>query len=393
MALAVRAGVGQWMLATGRHRLPDSELYVAYAETIAEGREYALGKHGAAIAAKRTPGYPAFVAAAWAVGGRGDAAVVRLQWLLGTLTAALVGLFGHLLHRSAPAVVPAGTGWWSALLVALAPYAVVMDGYLLTESLFSTLLAATLCVGWSAAEARDMRRRWLLVGAGALAGAAVMVRPSVLLACPLLPLLGRRSGDRPPRLLADAGCVLLGFVLACGPWWGRNAFRYHTFVPTALNGGESLYDGLGPQATGASDMRFAEPWSMGERAEDRMWRRKALAAAAAEPARIVRLAWVKLGRFWSPWPNAAQFRTPAVMALTTAATVPAWALMLAGLARLGREGRWRIALACTAVVVYFTALHTVFVASVRYREPALLPAYPLAGMVLAGWWRRWRQAA
>ena len=69
-----------------------------------------------------------------------------------------------------------------------------------------------------------------------------------------------RQGRRPRSCSAWSSSM--------APWWVRNARVYGRFVPTALWMGASLYDGLNPAATGASDMRFLdepEIWPLDER--------------------------------------------------------------------------------------------------------------------------------
>ncbi len=96
--------------------------------------------------------------------------------------------------------------------------------------------------------------------------------------------------------------------------------RYRPFVPTTLQVGASLYDGLNPKATGASNMEEFVPRftaaeerraaaAGGNRQEplelrlDRRMRDAALAWAWANPGRALQLAGVKFLRMWNVWPN------------------------------------------------------------------------------------------
>ena len=117
--------------------------------------------------------------------------------------------------------------------------------------------------------------------------------------------------------------MLAGLIVAMTPWWIRNARLSGRFVPTTLQVGASLYDGLNPQATGASNMDLApEPVKdLRRRAAsgevprdaalevelDRRFRVAARAFARDNPARVARLAADKLRRIWNLWPNEPSF--------------------------------------------------------------------------------------
>jgi hypothetical protein len=172
------------------------------------------------------------------------------------------------------------------------------------------------------------------------------------------------------------------------PWWIRNARIYGRFVPTALWLGASLYDGVSPRATGASDMipflRDPEIWPLDEQDQDAKLTRRAIAFARDEPGRVLELALIKMGRYWSPWPNAAEFRSWGLAIAGAIVEVPILALMTLGLWDRRRDPRAWVLLA--GPILYFCALHAVFASSMRYRIPGEMPALGLTaiGCLAAG---------
>jgi hypothetical protein len=190
--------------------------------------------------------------------------------------------------------------------------------------------------------------------------------------------------------------VLLGSLAALTPWWVRNAVVTHHFVPTTLQVGASLYDGLNPRATGASDMRWGQTIAADERKHlpkgggvsvdspeyrvDRRLRREAMQWAGEHPWQVVRLAGAKLARVWNIWPNEAQFSAWPVRLLVVFTYVPIVILGIIGARRTVGRG-WPYGV-CWLPAVYLSLIHAIFVSSLRYREPALLPWMVLAAAAL-----------
>ncbi|WP_165246250.1 ArnT family glycosyltransferase [Paludisphaera soli] len=365
--------------------LPDAEYYWKLAETIRDGELFQIVEWGdIPHFALRTPGYPLFLAACrWLLGDRPLGARL-VQAGLGALSVWLVfrlarAATGEADRRAAPV---------ASALTAIHPYFVIMSVLLLSEALFVPLLLAFL---WAMAVLwdRDATRAMLApaMGAGVAAGASVLVRPSCLLYFPAATaawLACRAVSKRPMRPAAVAALVVaIGFAGVMAPWWVRNARIYGAFVPTALWMGASLYDGLNPNATGASDMRFLnEPdvWPNSEQDQDELLRRRAFAFARENPGRALELAVVKLGRYWSPWPNAEGVRSPWLTIASGLVMTPLLGLTAFGLWTLRRDPRAWILLA--GPILYFAVIHAAFASSMRYRTPGEVPAMGLAAVGL-----------
>ena len=284
-------------------------------------------------------------------------------------------------------------------MAALYPGAVALGALVLSEAPFLALMLAQLCLWTAAWQARSIgKAAALAVLTGLAAGAATLVRPSWLLFTPLAlaaAILFGGTGDasgtrRRPAALAAA--ILAGLVLAMAPWWVRNARVTGHFVPTTLQVGASLYDGLSPTATGASRMDFVAPMTEAERRHpaaaggrlsdgfeyrlDRRMGSEALTWAWAHPGRVAELAAIKLVRLWNIWPNEPRLSAWPIRLVVALSYLPVLALGLAGAVGSFRRS-WPYVL-CWLPAAYFTLLHVVFVSSIRYREPAMLALMVLA---------------
>jgi hypothetical protein len=180
------------------------------------------------------------------------------------------------------------------------------------------------------------------------------------------------------------------------PWWIYASFIAGRFVPTSLQVGASLYDGLHPGATGASDMQFVpkfvaeqrradlqqkpDPKQLFEDRLDERMKQASVSWAKTHPGRVAELAGIKFVRIWSPWPNAAEFRSLTLRLVLMLSYTPAMILAGIGLWRSRKLG-WPVLLLVTPAV-YFTLLHVIFVSSIRYRQPAMIPLLVLSAVAV-----------
>lgn len=378
---------------------PDSESYWQLAENLARGEPYGTNPERRVF---RTPGYPLLLAPLFILAD-GPPPVIWARVLgavLGTAAVAGIALLARLLFGRSAAVL-------AALAAAVYPGAIAMSVFVLSEAPFCPLMVLhlVLCAyAWRSSQRRP-QAMFALAG-GVAAGLATLMRPSWLLFTPLAlaVLVVQRSQRR--RALWLGAWMLVGLAATMMPWWVRNWHVTGRFVPTTLQVGESLYDGLGPQARGGSNMRFVDEFrqrlreedarrgandgrSFEQRLDDRM-RRASWEWTAEHPAEALQLAFVKFGRMWKPWPNEPSLSDWRFRLVVAVGYTPLLILGLYGVWRYARRG-WPYVL-CLLPAVYFTALHVIFVGSIRYRQPAMLALIVLAAGTVSGWLERARPA-
>lgn len=414
-AFGIRLGAATWwqqrLGGPGAFAMPDTHSYWLLGQQLAAGEPYEYG--GRDFQAFRAPGYPFVLAALFRVWGPdasmlsarilgavlGTAAVAGVMWLSNSLFGSRAeGESKHNEGREWSNSV----GWLAGGLAAIYPGAIAMSIFVLSEALFCPLMLLHLVCWVKATTAGTPRgcRAWSISG-GVAAGLAILTRPSWLLFTPfVLASLVLTSPNRRRHLLVG-GWMALALCAAMAPWWVRNYCVTGHFVVTTSQVGASLYDGLNPDATGASEMSFAESFyrqqkkadaKAGRSAKgfevrlDRRLRNAALAWAANHPRRVTGLMGRKFMRIWNIWPNEESFRQGWLGTVVAAGYTPLLALSLVGAGIWGRRG-WPPVI-CLFPAIYFTGLHLVFVGSIRYRQPAMLVWLILAAAVMvAAWWR------
>lgn len=403
LALGVRiVGAIWWEQRLARQNqvfdFPDSESYCHLAKRLAHGESFEFGPDGKIF---RTPGYPMLIAPGYWLEGT-DPPRWWLRGLgiaLGVATVAAAMALARQLFGERAALL-------AGLFIAFDVGAVSLSVFALSEAPFCPLMLIHLwlwAASWQAEESGLSRNRGLTLAfaGGVVAAIATMMRPSYLLFVPFASVLGCLWFRPITRHVKLAAIMLLGLSAAMSPWWIRNAMISGEFVPTTLQVGASLYDGISPEANGASDMRFVPPFTQKQREQDaaaveppvgtfesrldRSLKNASIAFAKENPRRVVELAGIKFLRIWSPWPNAAELGGGLLRLATALTYLP---ILMLGIAGLIRFRSMPFAWLCFVPAVYFTSLHVIFVSSLRYRQPAMLAVAVLAGAMLATWLRR-----
>lgn len=320
-----------------------------------------------------------------------DILLVRLaQVLISSATVALI-------WWSARRLFGGRSAFFAALLAALYPFFVYYVGVLLSETLAIFLVALAL-----AALVAMWQEKALLypVAAGATLGLLCLTRSSFLLLPLLVALVWVAVRQPRRRAVLEAVLMLVIWAGVLVPWVARNHLVTHgRFVPGTLTAGWSLYEAAGPGADGGPRMEHIqwpdavwprEASSLDEYQADRYVSRLALEHMRRQPVEAARLAVKKLARLWNVVPNFEGFRSPLYLVVSVLGYVPV--MVLALIAVVARRHSWRRWLVLVVPVVYLSAIHSVFVGSIRYRVPAMVGLLVLAGAgaaaVLGRWWGR-----
>jgi len=229
------------------------------------------------------------------------------------------------------------------------------------------------------------------------------------------------------------GAFAVGMVLIMSPWWIRNYLVFEAFVPTTLQVGASLYDGLHDGASGSSDegMQFTLETENQLREFDRLWHArhdsknssgdhaleedgptsslsndwlanhlddlesdrlvpfeirlnqslfsKAISWAIENPYATAKLALIKSVKMWTPRPTATEIGGLWVHLAEAIGYLVIGIFAVIGFLQLKPSQRFP-AIIYASPVLYFALLHTIFVGSVRYRQPAILVLTIVSGI-------------
>ncbi|MBN2191699.1 MAG: glycosyltransferase family 39 protein [Polyangiaceae bacterium] len=223
-------------------------------------------------------GYSAFLAAGYATCGR------LVEWLFGSrsyvapLGNALIGaLTAGAVHRLARYFMNPTRARIAGAITALHPGLIVYTAVLMSEPLTAFLLVTT---GWTAVAWRGSVRGVLL--AGVILGLATLVRPSALLAAPLLVVTQPRPWRK--ALLRGTAATILCLAVVL-PWTARNCRVMDGCALVSTNAGWNLAIGALSDTGRFVALRAKDgcPVVTGQVQQDRCWGEVGRRAIARDP--------------------------------------------------------------------------------------------------------------
>lgn len=401
----------------------DAGVYHRLALCILEQQDFCLNTN-------RTPGYPAFVAAVYALFGVQPWVVLALHVLVDATTIALTYALG--LWLFSPIVASA-----ASLLLAVDPTSLFTSSSLLTDSLFALLFLCSVALFLRGLDAA--RLRWALATGLAL-GLAAWVRPSAQYLPVLLVFAALCRAGWPWRRRIAFGCAtVLAFLLTISPWLVRNHQQFDAWGLATVKGEtllnwqaafmlvwrdhktvEAVRKELAQEARAAGWVEGGNPFANAAVQEQVALRHIRANPEAYASAMLRGMAFMylntgtdriagKLGivdptaprvnrrndpSLSSMFERALRDKGPARLALGAAlATINLlqYALALAGCWIAWRNPRWRwLALFFMLLVAYFTVTSGVS-AEARYKMPVTPLYLLLAGLAVQAAWQRRRR--
>ena len=274
-------------IAWAREPVWDGHYYHFGAERIAQG----LGYSEDVLAGGQTlwkpwvhypVGYSALLGLVYKIAGSSLVVAPVVNALLSAATVAVV-------HRFARYSLSENRARIAAAFTALHPGLIAYTVVVMTEGLAALLLLAA---GLVALRFRGIRG---LLGAGALLGLATLVRPSSLLAAPLLAF----TQPAPAFRALGRSAIALGVALVIvSPWTIRNCVRMDGCALVSTNGGWNLAIGALTETGRFRTLRAADgcPIVKGQVEQDRCWAKVGRDTILADPGNWLRLIPKKLGQ-------------------------------------------------------------------------------------------------
>ena len=416
LAVLLRLGVALYLgdEVDAPELLTDQRSYHALGARLVAGHGFSFADNWYPFTQAETPTshwsflYSLLVAGVYAVTGAHPLAVRLVQAVLGGLLLPwMVYRLARTLYLNpsqenraeAESIAPV-----AALIAAISGYFVSYAATLMTETFFIAVLLWTLERGLALANRLRnepaLRSLWLLgLALGVGLGLATLLRQSILPWVPVLFLYLLWLGWRTKHLRATivtlglAGLILVAFVL---PWTLRNFLIYDDFLLLNSNAGYAMYSAQHPMH-GTSFREFdAAPlpediWGRPEPEMDRVLMQRGIQFVLEDPVRYLLLSLSRVRALFEFWP------TPDTTLLHNIGRTVSFGLLLPFLLyglvlAVRRPGFVKQNALLFLFAAFYTILHLLTWAMVRYRLPVDAALIPLAALAVVDLFQRVRAA-
>lgn len=377
-------GIGDWyFFHWGANLIADGHWFVEPFEKVFHGRLVPSAGH--------PPLWELILSGTSFLGGTSYIAHRAVGCFLGAATIVVIALLARRLGGDRAGLV-------AAAVAAVYPVMVAADGSLMSEGLYSFLIAGALLAAFRLRERADVRST---AGLGALIGLAALTRSEALA---LLPLLAFPIAlTRPARRWRLAGVALLAAAIVIAPWTIRNWAEWGRPVLISTNDGTLLAGANCDRTYHGRDTGFWNIKCISERSiaseprQEARWRSEGLTYAKDHAGRLPAVLAVRVLRTWDlyqprrmvlfaegRWVRADQAGVIAYFLLLPIAFAGGWLLRR-------RRGDILTLLAPVALVLL---LSLIGYGIPRFRAPAEITIVVLAAVALARLTeRRWPSGA
>lgn len=354
----------------------DASAYDNIARNLLAGYGFTDGS----LLASKPPVYPLVVATMYLVSGSNDPLTAKIaQVLFSLLLCGLICILGQKFFNEK-------VGLLAAALFAIDGIFIYFTAQVLSDILFALLVLAGVMVlkrGLDSHNWADFGWAGLFIALATQTKGTSILLP-VFLAAALL-IAGRKNLGK--YLLV----FLTVYVLALLPWTVRNYQWFNRVIISSTNGGQNLLEANNPYLKFSelgnwpvySDLvimnpEYSAPPKLNEAEWDRFLRGKAVDFIVHNPGRVLILSAAKFIKYWTPWPVYPWPFPVLLMAFLTQGLA-----VIAGVAGIWLLRKdWRQNILPLGLILYFTLMHLVFFAMIRYRMVIMPYLYIFAAYVL-----------
>ena len=353
----------------------------AYAyDSIARNLLAGYGFTDGSMLASKPPVYPLAVATMYLVSGSNDPLAAKIaQILFSLLLCGLIYILGQKIFNEQ-------AGLLAAALFAIDGIFIYFTAQVLSDILFVLLVLVGVMLlkqGLSSNNWADFGWAGFFISLATLTKGTSVLLPFFLAGALLV--AGRKNLGK--YLLIFLTVYLLTLV----PWAVRNYQWFNRVIISSTNGGQNLLEANNPYLRFSelgnwpvySDLvkmnpEYIAPPKMNESDIDLFLRAKAVKFMVTNPGRSLILSAAKFIKYWTPWPVYPwSFKIILLAFLTQGLTVIAG---VAGAWLLRKN--WREHILPLSLILYFTLMHMVFFAMIRYRLVIMPYIYIFAAYAL-----------